>query len=65
METVSADQANKFLTITSYLQKVQETCYDKCVVDFQTKDISAMEKECSQRCIQKHMVIYKDLVDSK
>lgn len=65
METVSAEQANKFYTITNYLQKVQETCYDKCVVDFQSKDISAMEKECSKKCIQKHMVIYKDLVDGK
>ena len=65
METVSADKANKFFAITNYLQKVQETCYDKCVVDFQSKDISAMEKECSKQCIQKHMVIYQDLAGAK
>ena len=34
---------DKFYTITNYLQKVQETCYEKCVVDFQSKDISAMD----------------------
>ena len=65
MDTVPAAKANKFYAITTYLQKVQETCYDKCVVDFQRQDISAMEKECAKNCIQKHMVIYKDLVDSK
>lgn len=34
MDTVSSEQATKFFAITNYLQKAQETCYDKCVVDF-------------------------------
>lgn len=65
MDAVPADQANKFFAITTYLQQVQGTCYDKCVVDFQSKDISAMEKECAKSCIRKHMTIYKDMADGK
>ena len=65
MDTVSTEQATKFFAITSYLQKAQETCYDKCVVDFQVKDISTMEKECAKSCLQKHMVIYKEMRDAK
>ena len=61
MEAVSAADANRFLTVTSYLQNMQEICYKKCVVDFQSKDISAMEKECAKTCIAKHMTIYKEL----
>ena len=62
MEAVSAAEANRFLVVTNYLQSMQETCYSKCVVDFQSKDISAMEKECAKTCIAKHMTIYKDLI---
>ena len=63
MEAVPAAQANKFYTITNYLQHVQEKCYNSCVVDFQSKDIQAMEKECAQTCIRKHMAIYKDMAE--
>ena len=62
MDAVKQSDANRFLTVTNYLYQVQETCYNKCVVDFQSKDIGAMEKKCSQACIAKHMAIYKDLV---
>ena len=62
MEEVQARDANRFYTITTYLQNVQDTCYNSCVVDFQSKDIGAMEKECAKACIQKHMHIYEDLV---
>ena len=65
MDTVPADQAFKHYAITNYLQKIHETCYDKCVVDFQNKDISTMEKECAKNCLQKHMIIYKEMRDAK
>jgi hypothetical protein len=63
-DSVNAREAHKFFTTTRYLYQVQQTCFDKCVVDFQTKDIGAMEKECALACLQKHMTIYKDLVKS-
>ena len=65
MQSVQASDANRFFTITNYLQQVQATCFEKCVVDFQNKDIGAMEKECAKKCITKHMTIYRDLAESK
>lgn len=62
MEEVQANDANRFFTVTSYLQSVQDTCYNNCVVDFQNKDIGAMEKECAKACIGKHMHIYEEMV---
>lgn len=48
--------------MSHFLYKAQQTCNDKCLVDFQTKDLSAMEKECANACINKHMVIFKDVL---
>ena len=55
-------EANKFMATTRYLYDTSKTCYEKCVIDFQTKDIGPLEKECALSCLQKHMTIYKDLV---
>lgn len=60
--SVNQIEANKFMTTTRYLYDISKTCYEKCVFDFQTKDIGALEKECALSCLQKHMTIYKDLV---
>lgn len=62
MEHATATEAHKFFAATRYLYQMNTHCYDKCVVDFQTKDIGPMEKECARACLKKHMVIYKDLV---
>ena len=61
MESVSTTDANRFLATTKYLFEVNQLCYGKCVVDFQTKDLSAMEKECALACLKKHMTIFKDI----
>ena len=31
-------------------------------VDFRTKDIGPMEKECALACLNKHMTIYKEML---
>lgn len=62
MEEARANDAYRFYTLSTYLQQVHETCYKSCVVDFQSKDINAMEKECAKACIGKHMHIYEDLM---
>jgi Ser-tRNA(Ala) deacylase AlaX len=62
MESVSALHAQHLYTVTHFLMKANQTCNDKCVVDFQSKDISAAEKECANACIKKHMVIFKDII---
>jgi len=62
METVTQKQANAFYAATKYIFQAQKTCNEKCVVDFQTPDLGAMEKECANACIRKHMAIFKDIV---
>ena len=62
MEEVTAQDANRYFTLATHLQETARTCYSHCVVDFQSKDISAMEKECAKACIGKHMHIYEDLM---
>jgi hypothetical protein len=62
MESVSTKEANKFFATTRYLYQANLNCFDKCAVDFQTKDVSAMEKECALACLKKSMIIYKDLI---
>ena len=62
MESVTQFQAQHYYAMNHFLMKAKETCADKCVVDFQTKDISVMERECANACIQKHLVIFKDVV---
>ena len=62
METVSQVQANNFYAATKFLYGANKTCYDKCAVDFQTQDLSAMERECANACIKKHMTIFADVV---
>lgn len=61
MDSVSASEAHRFVATTKYLYDTNRLCFEKCVVDFQTKDISAMEKECALACLKKHMTIYKDV----
>ena len=65
MEAVSATDANKFYAATRFIFQLNQMCYDKCVIDFQTKDLSAMEKECALACLKKQLNIYKDIVDQK
>lgn len=62
MESVSASDAHRFFNTTRYIYQVNNFCYDKCVVDFQNKDLGSMEKECAKACLKKHMTIYKDLI---
>ena len=65
MEAVTANDANKFYAATRFVFQLNQMCYDKCVIDFQTKDLSAMEKECAISCLRKQLTIYKDIVDQK
>lgn len=53
MDAVSAKDAHRFYVISKFLNDINEICYDKCVVDFQTKDLGTMEKECALACLKK------------
>ena len=65
MDSATPAEANRFFATTKYLYETNRICYEKCVVDFQTKDLSAMEKECGLACLKKHMTIYKDVTGQK
>ena len=60
-QSLSASDANSYYTTRFHIQETQKTCFSKCVVDFQTNSISAMEKECAKACIVKSMAIMNDL----
>ncbi len=62
MESVSSHEAHKFFNTSQYLYQLSQTCYNKCVVDFQIADVGPMERDCAKACIAKHMIIYKDLL---
>lgn len=51
MESVNAKEAHKFFTTTKYLYSANQTCLEKCVVDFRSKDIGPMERECGLACL--------------
>ena len=65
MDSVTPAEANRFYATTKYLYVTNRICYEKCVIDFQTKDLSAMERECGLACLKKHMTIYKDFTGQK
>lgn len=50
----------KYFAMSRFLYQARETCAENCVVDFRQKDISAMEKECANACIAKHLVLVRD-----
>ena len=58
---IASQAANQLYASGHFLNQMQQTCYQSCVVDFQTKDISAMEKECANSCVRKHMAVFNDL----
>ena len=58
---ISSTAAHTLYASGHFLVQMQQTCYQACVVDFQTKDISAMEKECANSCVRKHMAVFNDL----
>jgi hypothetical protein len=65
MNSATQVDANRFYATTKFLYDTSRLCYEKCVVDFQTKDVSTMERECGLACLKKNMVIYKDVAGLK
>jgi hypothetical protein len=61
MERMDRDQANSFFASARFFSDMKNNCNSKCVVDFQHKNIGAMEMECAHACIQKFMTLYDDL----
>lgn len=59
--TADARTANFTYAVFSYMAGAQQECYDKCVVDFQTRDLGGMENMCISDCIRKSQVLVKEM----
>eukprot|EP00347_Sterkiella_histriomuscorum_P017700 403348333 len=53
-----------FSTQTKYFFDTAQQCFDHCVTDFQTKQLSAQEKECTKSCFVKQMSVFGSLVST-
>ena len=53
--------ANYQYALASFMIKTQVSCFNECLVDFQTRDISAMEQMCTRDCIKKAQVATQEM----
>ena len=53
--------ANHQYAMASFMIKTQVDCFNQCLVDFQTRDISAMEQMCTKDCIRKAQVATQEM----
>ena len=47
-KTVGKNSAESYVALSNYFHKTKLSCFASCVVDFQTADLGAMEKECAK-----------------
>lgn len=53
-----------FQSQTKYFFDTAQQCFDHCVADFTSKNMSAQEKECTKACFTKQMTIFGSLVEN-
>jgi hypothetical protein len=53
-----------FQASTKYFFDTAQQCFEHCVGDFQSKTLSAQEKECTKACFTKQMTIFGSLVQN-
>ena len=53
-----------FQSQTKYFFDTAQQCFDHCVSDFGSKNMSAAEKECTKGCFTKQMTIFGSLVQN-
>ena len=58
---IDAATANYQYAMASFMIKSQLECFNKCLVDFQVKDIQAMEQTCTNDCIRKSTVAVQEM----
>ena len=58
---ITEKQAVLVYTMANFFSKTNKLCHDKCVVDFQTGDLSAMERECATKCINKQLHVVREM----
>ena len=58
---IDSATANYQMALGSFLVQSQVDCFNKCLVDFQTKDMSAMEQMCTADCIKKSQIAVQEM----
>jgi hypothetical protein len=53
-----------FQASTKYFFDTAQQCFDHCITDFQSKNLSTQEKECTKSCFTKQMTIFGSLVQN-
>ena len=55
-------QSIDFQTQTKYFFDTAQQCFDHCILDFQAKQLTAQEKECTKTCFVKQLSVFSSLV---
>ena len=50
-----------FQVTSKYFLDTAGLCYDECVHDFKTKDLTIAERDCAKSCVGKQLVIYREM----
>ena len=58
---VDSATANYQYAVAQFMIKAQVDCFNKCLVDFQTRHISAMEQMCTADCVRKSQVAIQEM----
>lgn len=51
-----------FQSQTKYFFDVAQQCFDMCIKDFESKDLSNAERGCTKACFSKQMAVYGSLI---
>jgi hypothetical protein len=67
MDKKNAKDSGSFIDFqsqTKYFFDTAQQCFDHCVGDFSSKNMSVQEKECTKACFTKQMTIFGSLVEN-
>lgn len=50
-----------FQATSKYFFETAQYCYNECVRDFKTKDLTIAERDCAKGCVGKQLIIYREM----
>ena len=63
-DTTQAQAKTDFTGGTRYFMDTAAQCFDLCIKNFNAKDLTEDEKECTNGCFTKQMLVYGSLVQN-
>ena len=58
---ISEKQAVLVYTMANFFSQANKLCFDKCVVDFQVSDLTAVERTCAEACVRKQLHVVREM----